>query len=116
VEVVTPRVTLFPNYLHYKLSQASSGMVNQVVRFKIRSSKLKSQVLFSVDQYTQSANFQKLSESNYTLLRRENLLPMTCSTSVQNYKNYGDQKVFISSVQMEQINLVSEYIFHPAFA
>jgi hypothetical protein len=28
---VTPRVTLFPNYPHYKLNQASSALVNQVV-------------------------------------------------------------------------------------
>jgi hypothetical protein len=28
---VTPRVTLFPNYFHYKLGQASSAMVNHVV-------------------------------------------------------------------------------------
>jgi hypothetical protein len=25
---VTPRVTLFPNYLHYKLNQVSSALVN----------------------------------------------------------------------------------------
>jgi hypothetical protein len=25
---VTPRVMLFPNYLHYKLNQASSALVN----------------------------------------------------------------------------------------
>jgi hypothetical protein len=31
VTTVTPRVTLFSNYLHYKLSKASSAMVNQVV-------------------------------------------------------------------------------------
>jgi hypothetical protein len=41
---------------------------------------------------------------------------MTCSRSVKNYKNYGDQKVFISKVQTEQINSVSDYKFHPAFA
>jgi hypothetical protein len=29
---VTPRVTLFPNYLLYKLNQASSVMVNQVIK------------------------------------------------------------------------------------
>jgi hypothetical protein len=69
---------------------------------------LKSQVLFCVDRYTQSANFQNLSESNWTLLTKKNLFPMTCSTSVQNCKNYSDQKVFISMVQTEQINSVSD--------
>jgi hypothetical protein len=51
---VTTRVTLFPNYLHYKLIQASSAMVDQIVEVqnqnsKVRSSNLKSQVLFSVN-------------------------------------------------------------------
>jgi hypothetical protein len=36
---VTPRVTLFLNYLHYKLSQASSAMVNQVVEVRNQNSK-----------------------------------------------------------------------------
>jgi hypothetical protein len=36
---VTPRVTLFPNYLHYKLNQASSVMVNQVVEVRNQNSK-----------------------------------------------------------------------------
>jgi hypothetical protein len=31
---VAPRVMLFPNYLYYKLSQASSAMVNQVVEVR----------------------------------------------------------------------------------
>jgi hypothetical protein len=71
---------------------------------------LRSQILFSVDRYTQSTNFQNLLESNKTLLPKENLFPMTCSTSVPNYKNYGDQKVFISIVQTEQINSVSDLV------
>jgi hypothetical protein len=36
---VTPHVTLFPNYLHYKLSQVSSVMVNQVVEVQNQNSK-----------------------------------------------------------------------------
>jgi hypothetical protein len=36
---VIPRVTLFPNYLHYKLSQASSVMVNQVIKVRNQNSK-----------------------------------------------------------------------------
>jgi hypothetical protein len=31
VPVVTPHVTLFPNYLHYKLNQASSVLVNLLI-------------------------------------------------------------------------------------
>jgi hypothetical protein len=40
--LVTPRVTLFPNYLHYKLNQASSVMVNQVI--EVQNQNLKSGV------------------------------------------------------------------------
>jgi hypothetical protein len=36
---VTPRVTLFSNYLHYKLNQASSTMVNLVVEVRNQNSK-----------------------------------------------------------------------------
>jgi hypothetical protein len=36
---VTLRVTLFPNYLHYKLNQASSVLVNPVI--EVRNSKIK---------------------------------------------------------------------------
>jgi hypothetical protein len=36
---VTPRVTLFPNYLHYKLNQASSTMVNLVAEVRNQNSK-----------------------------------------------------------------------------
>jgi hypothetical protein len=43
----------------------------------------KIQVLFSVDRLTQSKFFENLLESNQTLLPKENLLPMTCSTCVQ---------------------------------
>jgi hypothetical protein len=38
-EAVTPRVTLFPNYLHYKLNQASSASVNQAVEVRNQNSK-----------------------------------------------------------------------------
>jgi hypothetical protein len=38
-DYVTPRVTLFPNYLHYKLNQASSAMINQVVEVQNQNSK-----------------------------------------------------------------------------
>jgi hypothetical protein len=37
--IVTPCVTLFPNYLHYKLSQALSAMVNHVVEVRNQNSK-----------------------------------------------------------------------------
>jgi hypothetical protein len=37
---VTPSVTLFPNYLYYKLSQASSVMVDQVIEVQSQNSKL----------------------------------------------------------------------------
>jgi hypothetical protein len=37
--VVTPRVTLFPNYIHYKLNQASSTMVNSVTEVQNQNSK-----------------------------------------------------------------------------
>jgi hypothetical protein len=36
---VTSRVTLFPNYLHYKLNQASSTMVNPVAEVRNQNSK-----------------------------------------------------------------------------
>jgi hypothetical protein len=43
---VTPRLTLFPNYLHYKLNQASSDLINQVVEVENQNSK--SRVEFKV--------------------------------------------------------------------
>jgi hypothetical protein len=36
---VTPRVTFFPNYLHYKLNQASSVMFNPVIEVQNQDSK-----------------------------------------------------------------------------
>jgi hypothetical protein len=44
--------------------------------------------LFSVDQLAQSAIFGNLLGSNRTSLPKENLFPLTYSTSVQIYKNY----------------------------
>jgi hypothetical protein len=37
--IITPRVTLFPNYLHYKHNQASSIMVNPVTEVQNQNSK-----------------------------------------------------------------------------
>jgi hypothetical protein len=54
-----------------------------------------------------SGNFKNLLESNYTFLPKENLFPMTCSTSVKINKNYGGQKLFVLRVQIELINSVS---------
>jgi hypothetical protein len=68
---------------------------------------LKLQVLFSVDRFTQSGNFENLLELNQTLLPKENFLLMDCSTCVQIYKNYEDQQVFVSREQIELINSVS---------
>jgi hypothetical protein len=68
---------------------------------------LKLQVLFSVDRFTQSGNFENLLELNQTLLPKENFLLMDCSTCVQIYKNYEDQQVFVSREQTELINSVS---------
>jgi hypothetical protein len=38
-QLVTPCIMLFPDHLHYKLNQASSVMVNQVVEFQNQNSK-----------------------------------------------------------------------------
>jgi hypothetical protein len=38
--IVTPRVMLFPNYIHYKLNQVSSTMVNPVAEVRNQNSKL----------------------------------------------------------------------------
>jgi hypothetical protein len=59
-----------------------------------------------VDRLTQSGNFENLLELNQTLHPKENFILMHYSTSVQIYKNYGGQKVFVSRVQTELINLV----------
>jgi hypothetical protein len=66
---------------------------------KFKGKDLRFQVLFSMDRSAQSVVFKKLFESNHTLLPKENLFLMTCSTSVQIYKNYGSQQVFVSRVR-----------------
>jgi hypothetical protein len=38
--IVTPHVMLFPNYIHYKLNQVSSTMVNPVAEVQNQNSKL----------------------------------------------------------------------------
>jgi hypothetical protein len=74
------------------------------------------QVLFSMDRLAQSTVFKKLFESNQTLLPKENLFLMTCSTSVQIYKNYGGHQVFGSRVQTELINSVFRLDDFPKFS
>jgi hypothetical protein len=59
-----------------------------------------------VDRLTQSENFENLLELNQTLLQKENLILMDCSTSVEICKNYEGQKVFVSGVRIELINSV----------
>jgi hypothetical protein len=61
-----------------------------------------------VDRLTQLGNFENLLELNQTLLPKENLILMDFSTSVQIYKNYQGQKVFVSRVQKESINSVGK--------
>jgi hypothetical protein len=41
---VTPRVTLFSNYLYYNLNQASSALVNQVIEVRNQNSKSRVQI------------------------------------------------------------------------
>jgi hypothetical protein len=57
------------------------------------------QVRFSVDRLTQSEIFENLLKLDQTLLPKENLILMDCSTSVKIYKSYGGQQVFVSRVQ-----------------
>jgi hypothetical protein len=61
-----------------------------------------------VDRLTQPGNFENLLESNQTLLLKENLILMDCSTSLQIDKNYGGQQVFVSRVQTDQVDSVSQ--------
>jgi hypothetical protein len=58
------------------------------IEFKIRIQIRSFYVLYNVDLLVQSAFFEKLLESNQTLLPKYNLFLLTCSTSVQIYKNY----------------------------
>jgi hypothetical protein len=57
-------------------------------------------------------------KSNQTLLAKENLFPMTCSTSVKIYKNYEGRQVFVSRVQTELYKSVLRLwkSFPPVFA
>jgi hypothetical protein len=64
-----------------------------------------------MDRLAPSAVFHNLLEFNHTLLLKEILFLMTCSTSVQIYKNYGGQQVFISRVQTELIDSVFRWRF-----
>jgi hypothetical protein len=73
---------------------------------KLKGKNLGFQVLFSVNRLTQSENFENLLESNQILLPKENFSLRTCYTIVQIYKNYRDQQVFISMVQIELYNSV----------
>jgi hypothetical protein len=66
-------------------------------------------VLFSVDRFTQSVNFKNLLESNQTLLLKENLFQMTCSTSVQIYKNYRGHQIFVLRVSTKLINFPPDF-------
>jgi hypothetical protein len=77
---------------------------------------LKFQVWFSVDRLTQSGKFENLLEWNEALLPKENLIHMDFYTSVQIYKNYEDQKVFVSMVQTELINSVYRLEYFPGFS
>jgi hypothetical protein len=65
---VTPRVTFSLIIFIISLIKHKVPWLTKLSRFEIRiqshESNLKSQVLFSVDRYTHSANFQNLSESN----------------------------------------------------
>jgi hypothetical protein len=82
---------------------------SQEFKFEVSSSKF--QVRLRVDQLTQSGKFENLLELNSTLLSKENLILIYFSISVQIYKNYGGQKVFVSRVQTELINSVYRLIF-----
>jgi hypothetical protein len=53
------------------------------IKIQIQDLNLMFQLLFSVDQLTQSGNFENLLELNQTLLPKENLIPMDYSNSVQ---------------------------------
>jgi hypothetical protein len=54
----------------------------------IQNQNLNLKILYSVDRLTQSVIFEDLLESNQILLPKDNLFLMTCSPSVQIYKNY----------------------------
>jgi hypothetical protein len=83
-EVVTPNVIESLIKL-IKLQLSSNARANQVTKgwIRIQRWKLKiSKFLYSVDRWTQSANFENLCKSNQTLLPKDNLFPIDYSTSV----------------------------------
>jgi hypothetical protein len=83
---VTPHVTetiIKPLKLLLSLKARANQVIGVEIIIQGQDSNSKIQVLFSVDRLTQSGNFENLLESNHTLLPKENLFLMTCSTSVQ---------------------------------
>jgi hypothetical protein len=84
--------------------------------YEVRSSNSKFQVWFSVDRFTQSEKFDNLLDLNQTLLPKENLILMNCSTSVKIYENYRGKQIFVSRVQTELINLVYRQEIFPGFS
>jgi hypothetical protein len=77
------------------------------IRILIQSYKF----LYTVDQLAQLANFENLLESSQTTLPKVKLFLMTCSTSVQIYKNYSGLDVFASMVHTKLYNPVSMKTF-----
>jgi hypothetical protein len=59
-----------------------------LLEFKIRIQIRSFQVLCSVYRLAESAIIENLLESNWTILQKEKLFLVTCSASVQIYKNY----------------------------
>jgi hypothetical protein len=64
-----------------------------------------------MNRFAKSVNFENLLELNYTLLPKEYLVIMDFSASVQIYKNYGGQKIFVLRVQTKLIHLVFRLLF-----
>jgi hypothetical protein len=76
------------------------GILSRIsFKFEVKSS-------VSVDRLTPSVIYLNLLESNYTLLPKENLFPMTYSTSLQINKNYVGQHLCVSRVQIKLYNPV----------
>jgi hypothetical protein len=70
-------------------------------------------LLLSVDKLAHLAIFENLLESNSTILPKEKLFLITCSTNVKIYKKFGAWEVFVSSVQIELIESVSRPTVFP---
>jgi hypothetical protein len=66
------------------------------IRIQSQESNSKFQVRFSVDRLTQSGNFKNLLELNQTLLPKDNLILMTCSTSVQIKKLWRSESICLN--------------------